>query len=85
MELMSIQVAIRSLMRSRGLTFDDMAERLGVSKPTVYHAVAGRQKTVSVDKAVEMLGVLGYKLVVLPEGQELPSGAISMKRRSDNE
>lgn len=67
---MQINKAIRYVMRVKGVTLHSMAKSIGKSRAT---AVSARLSiaNMSFNKAVEMLDVLGYEIIV----QERKPGA----------
>lgn len=81
---MKINKAIREVMRQKGMTLSAMGNSLrkvdrktGEIKPLIGNDVSARltNDNLSFDKAVEMLNVLGYEIVI----QEKKSGG----RRAD--
>ena len=66
---MRINEAIRQLMKDLGIRQLDMATAIGKSKATDVGARLA-MKNMSIDKALEMLDVLGYEIVIRPKGGE---------------
>ena len=71
---MRINEAIREVMRNKGMTLASMATAIGKKRGNDISARL-THSNMSFDKAIEMLNVLGYEIVI----QERKSG----NRRSD--
>lgn len=71
---MRINEAIREVMRNKGMTLASMATAIGKKRGNDVSARLAHSN-MSFDKAIEMLNVLGYEIVI----QERKSG----NRRSD--
>lgn len=65
---MTTENAIRRIMEVRGKRFMDIAEEMGIATNTL----AGRlkSKNISIEKLDEILYVLGYKIMLVPDGKE---------------
>lgn len=63
---MTITLAIKEIMKNRGITQNELKEKLGYKTQS---AVAERlkQKSIGVDKACEMLDAIGYEMVIQPK------------------
>lgn len=66
---MTSEQAIRKIMEIRGIKFSELANELCIANNTL----AGRMKSknISIEKFGEMLDVLGYKIVVVPEATDV--------------
>jgi len=66
---MTTEQAIRKIMEIRGIKFSELADELCIANNTL----AGRlkSKNISIEKLVEILDVLGYKVVVVPEEADI--------------
>ena len=66
---MTTEQAIRRIMDVRGKRFMDVAEKMGIATNTF----AGRlkAKNIGVEKLIEVLDVLGYKIVLIPKDAEV--------------
>ena len=74
---MTTEQAIRRIMELRGKRFMDVAEEMGVATNTF----AGRLKArnIGIEKLGEVLDVLGYKVVLMPEKSELNPGEFEIR------
>ena len=65
---MTTENAIRKIMEVRGKRFMDIAEEMGIATNTL----AGRlkSKNISIEKLDEILCVLGYKIMLVPDSRE---------------
>lgn len=67
---------IREVMKRRNMTVNSMVEILGIKQPTMSQRL--KQNNLSTDKMIEMLNVMGYRLVAIPEITDLPEEAIEI-------
>lgn len=74
MERRTFSEAVRTVVDGSDYTYADLARNLGVSTANVAQML--RQKSVSVDRAARVAGVLHYDVVLVPKGKRLPAGAI---------
>lgn len=70
---MNASDAIRSIARDAGKTYTDLAREEGVTPQAVQKRLAKGGLTVTT--LCKMLGALGYELVAVPEGSNLPDGS----------
>lgn len=66
---MKAKDVVREIMNVRGVRFVDLRKRLGIESNTMSNRL--KQENISVAKLNEMLRVLDYKLVVVPNGTRL--------------
>lgn len=67
---------IREVMKRRNMTVNAMVEILGIKQPTMSQRL--KQNNLSTDKMIEMLNVMGYRLVAIPETTVLQEEAIEI-------
>lgn len=63
---MIITTAIKDIMKKRGVTQNELKEKLGYRTQS---AISERlkQKSIGVDKAFEMLDAMGYEIIIQPK------------------
>lgn len=71
---------IRTVMKLRNVKVNDLVEKLGVKQPTLSQRL--KQDNISSDKMVEMLDVMGYKLVVVPVGKKLSDDCFEITKEN---
>lgn len=73
---MLAKAIIRAIMDNKGVGMVKMAELLGWGYPqkVTNRLGTGRSSNLSTDKLDEMVRVLGYKVIVVPEEVELKDG-----------
>lgn len=65
--------ALKEIMKKQGITATRIAKALGRSPRLVSERV--RAKNSSLDSLREILEVLDYRIVIMPNGVELPEGS----------
>lgn len=77
---MVINEAIRTIMREKKVTQKAMAECIGKKSPNEIGSKLN-SKNMTFDKAIEMLSVMGYEVVVQPrKAGARPQGQIVIER-----
>ena len=66
---MTTEKAIRKIMDARGERFMDVAEKMNM--PTNTFSGRLKSKNISIKKLNDILSVLRYKIVLVPENEEL--------------
>jgi DNA-binding Xre family transcriptional regulator len=68
---------IKEIMEKKDIRAIDLAKRLGISA----QALNGRftQKNVSVDKLNDMLKMMDYRIVIVPNSTKLPNGGYEVE------
>lgn len=79
---MFVSDALRTIITQRGLTQAKMAEKLGVSQPAISSVLSVGNPQARI--LASMLGILGYKLVAVPEDIKLPEEAIVLEVRPNS-
>ena len=69
---------IRDLMEKQGVSQTVMAKRLNTSTPSVINKRL-MQENISIKTANEMLRMLGYKIVFMPDTQRTPAEAYEVE------
>lgn len=64
--------AVRSIMENTGVGLAELANRTGKSMQVTWARLS--QDNISVVKLNEMLSVLGYKVVLMPQDTEMAEG-----------
>ena len=64
--------AVRSIMENKSICLAELANRTGKSMQATWARL--NQDNISVVKLNEMLSVLGYKVVLVPEDTEMSEG-----------
>lgn len=72
---MTFAEAVRKVVDGSDYTYADLARNLGISTAAVAQML-GAQKSVSVDRAARVAGVLHYDVVMVPKGKKLPAGSL---------
>lgn len=62
---------VKRLAKSRNMRFAELAEKVGASSQARLSARLGESWNPGMRDAQEMFGVLGYKVVLVPEGTRL--------------
>jgi len=70
--LKSLGTAIRARRKVAGMTLDQAADLLGVSRRFLIELEHGRRRA-SIEKVMTVLDALGLELVLQPRGQSRPS------------
>ena len=63
---------VREVMKVRGVRFVDLRKRLGLESNTMSNRLS--QENISIGKLNEMLRVLDYKVVIMPNDTRLREG-----------
>ena len=73
---MLAKAIIREIMDKTGVGMVKMAEMLGYEYPmkVTNRLATGKSRNISTDKLDEMVRVLGYKVIVVPESVKLKDG-----------
>jgi biotin operon repressor len=84
-ELMKITEIIREIMQSKNISVSAMAKTLKEngrvnSSPRLVCERLG-QSNISIDKAVELLNPLGYKIQVVPESTRTPNDGYEVEMK----
>lgn len=67
------------LMKRRGLTTNDMANRIGISRSALFSRINPKTSdNMTVRTLSEMLHELGYKLLIVRKGKEPEQGEIEI-------
>lgn len=69
--------ALREVMKLKGISTSALSKRLGIAQNTLSERY--KQKNVSVGKLSEMLRVMDYKVVIVPNTARLPDGGIEVE------
>ena len=74
---MIVNKIIRKIMETKDVKLTVLASRLGVNKSTMCERLT--QENMSTDRVIEMLRVMDYKIVVMPNECRLPNGAYEIE------
>ena len=80
---MNIQKTIRSIMKSQGVTLEQMGARTGVVTSSIANALGSTQKSMGVERVLKMASSLGYDMVLVPKGSKLPSNSYVIDKKED--
>lgn len=72
---MNSKVAVRAIMDRKGISTSKMAELMGSNMQKVCDRLGmGKSKNLSTEKLDEMLKLLGYKIVLVPQEESMRDG-----------
>ncbi len=74
---MKFGLAIREIMKAKGVGVTMLAARIGIGQPTATERL--KRNTITSDKLIQILRVLDYKLVIMPREARLPEGAYEIE------
>lgn len=69
---MKATAAVREIMNRKGIGLMELAGKTGKSKQVTYERLS--QENISVTKLNEMLTVMGYKVMIVPEEVDAEDG-----------
>lgn len=76
---------IRSIMSNENVSQAELAKRAGYKRQSNITGMLTRYKTIRIDSFDNMLRALGYKIVVMPQSQKTPKGAIEVTVEEETE
>lgn len=72
---MQVKSAVRDIMKRKGIGTSAVAKMIGKIPQTVNDRLNPEKGTnLSIDKLDELISVMGYKIVLVPEGTEAQDG-----------
>lgn len=75
---MSIYEALRHIMLSQSIGVSKLADRLGLKQNTISNRLNG-ERTLGIDKVIEMSRALDYKVVLMPRDSRLPKDSYEVE------
>lgn len=76
---MKIREAIKNLIESKDVSYADIAKKLGVSRQSTWNSLNGvKTNSISVEKVVKIGEVAGYRMMLVPDDVNKPTGAIEI-------
>lgn len=72
--------AIKAVMDVKGLSNADLAKRLGMSNAAIWARInTERSRDLQLSLVSEMLRVMDYKIVIMPNNNRIPEGGIEIE------
>lgn len=72
--------AIKTVMDVKGLSNADLAKRLGMSNAAIWARInTERSRDLQLSLVSEMLRVMDYKIVIMPNNNRIPEGGIEIE------
>lgn len=72
METMKATEIVKEIMEQQGIGQTALGKRIGVRNDAIYQRL--KQDNISVDRLVQMLNAMDYKLVIVPSNKQVRDG-----------
>lgn len=74
---MKAKEIIRKIMESKEVRPSELASRIGVSRATLNNRI--NQDNISIDKLIDVLRVMDYKIIIVPRSAKLPKDSFEVE------